>query len=58
MSRYKGSVKPLTLWRSGGLSNEQRLQVWGRQDNLGDLSVRGDGNSQEHIIASGNITSS
>ena len=53
-----GSVKPLTLWRSGGLSNEQRLQVWGRQDNIGDLSVRGDGNSQGYIIASGNITSS
>ncbi|MBE5212550.1 shufflon system plasmid conjugative transfer pilus tip adhesin PilV [Pectobacterium sp. A535-S3-A17] len=53
-----GSIKPLTLWRSGGVSNEQRLQVWGRQDNVGDLSVRGDGNSQGYIIASGNITSS
>ena len=52
-----GSNKPLTLWRSGGLSNEQRFQVWGRQDNLGDLSVRGDGNSSGSITASGNISS-
>jgi len=53
-----GSNKPLTLWRSGGLSSEQRLQVWGRQDNTGDLYVKGDGNSSGSITASGNITSS
>ena len=50
-----GSIKPLTLWRSGGVSNEQRLQVWGRQDNTGDLFVKGDGNSRGSITASGNI---
>ncbi|MBN3066272.1 tail fiber protein [Pectobacterium aquaticum] len=52
-----GSAKPLTLWRSGGLSNEQRLQVWGRQDNKGDLFVTGDSNSSGNITASGNISS-
>lgn len=52
-----GSVKPLTLWRSGGLSNEQRLQVWGRQDNTGDLFVKSNGNSSGNITASGNISS-
>ncbi|EEP9257303.1 shufflon system plasmid conjugative transfer pilus tip adhesin PilV [Salmonella enterica] len=51
-----GTNKPLTLWRNEGLSNEQRLQVWGRQSNIGDLFVRGDKNSQGDITASGNIT--
>ncbi|ENO3536064.1 prepilin-type N-terminal cleavage/methylation domain-containing protein, partial [Raoultella ornithinolytica] len=52
-----GSNKPLTLWRSGGLSSEQRLQVWGRQDNTGDFSIvpGSDGNTTGSIAASGNI---
>ena len=50
-----GAVKPLTLWRSGGLSTEQRFQVWGRQENTGDLVVKGDANSSGSISATGNI---
>ena len=50
------SNKPLTIWTPNGLSNQQRLQVWGRQDNIGDFAVRGDANSSGSITASGNIT--
>nr|WP_139787583.1 type II secretion system protein [Klebsiella pneumoniae] len=53
-----GSNLPLTIWRSGGTSNETRLKVWGKQENTGDLTVTGDStNSSGHITASGNITS-
>ena len=49
------SNKPLTLWRSGGLTTEQRFQVWGKQNHIGDFSISGDGNSSGSITASGNI---
>lgn len=52
-----GSNKPFTLWRQNGLSSEQRLQVWGKQENIGDLNIRSDANSSGSINASGNITS-
>ena len=50
-----GSNKPLTLWRAGGLTTEQRFQVWGKQNHIGDFSISGDGNSSGSITASGNI---
>ncbi|ELW1649072.1 type II secretion system protein [Enterobacter oligotrophicus] len=53
-----GANLPLTIWRSGGTSNETRLKVWGKQENTGDFTVTGDStNSSGHITASGNITS-
>ena len=51
-----GSNKPLTLWRAGGLTTEQRFQVWGKQNHVGDFSISGDSNSGGSITASGNIT--
>lgn len=52
--------KPLTVWRSGGASNENRFNVLGTQINSGDLRVQagGDGTTTGQILASGNITSS
>lgn len=55
---HLGTTKPLTIWHNGGASNEKRLQVWGLQENTGNLVVKGanDGLSSGEITASGNIT--
>lgn len=44
--------KPLTVWRSGGASNESRFQVYGKQINTGDLFV----NASSDGLSGGNIT--
>lgn len=50
--------KPLTVWRSGGASNENRFNVMGTQTISGDLKLLpgGDGATTGQIITSGNIT--
>lgn len=46
------TAKPLTVWRSGGASNETRFQVYGKQINTGDLFVNASGDG----LSGGNIT--
>lgn len=53
------TAKPLTIWRSGGNSNETRLNVYGKQINTGDLilNASGDGLSNGNLTATGEIIS-
>ena len=53
------TAKPLTVWRSGGASNETRLQVYGKQINTGDMLINGsgDGLSSGSLTTTGTISS-
>ena len=53
------TAKPLTVWRSGGASNESRFQVYGRQINTGDFALNAspDGLSSGAFTAAGKIRS-